>query len=632
MFNMPAANGSSPRSEKLDLLVLADSDAAVEPLAAALRGHGWTVRARHVLSVLELAVQIGVRLRPVVVVPANTRKIDLLDAVRAARATDPDVAFIVVDVAPRRAIDLIRAGATDCVLEGESDSLGKVVEAAVLRAEEAATHRHAEHRFRSLIENIPLGIVVHRDGKIVYANPVCLRALGVERLEDLVGRDPLALVVESDRERLGERVVWIAAGESVEPIETAVLVDGGKTLPVEVAGFRLDDAGQLSIVTVAREIRREREMQLRMALADRMVSVGMVAAGVAHEVNTPLSSVQLNVDFALEKVAAVGNEPAAGADVVDALEEARVGATRVREIVRDLRALSRPDDRPPERVELPSVLDAAINMAMNEIRSRAHVVTEYGSVPLVSGVPGRLTQVFLNLLVNAAHAITPGNVKANTICVSTSTDDDGRAVVTVGDTGCGMPADVLCRVFDPFFTTKPIGLGTGLGLTISQGIVAEHGGEISLSSELGRGTTIRVALPAARSTSAPAAEAKPSPLPEAKRRILAVDDDASFGAALRRILGGHDATVVASGAAALEKIRAAERYDVILLDLSMPGMSGTEVHAELLRLDSDQAARVVFMTGGTPSGAVERFLGGVPNLQIDKPFTAAQLRAVLQKV
>jgi len=303
----------------------------------------------------------------------------------------------------------------------------------------------------------------------------------------------------------------------------------------------------------------------------------------------------------------------------------------VRSIVRDVKTFSRPEEQRVEVVDVRPLLESAVNMSFNEIRHRARLVKEYGPVPQVSAVRARLGQVFLNLIVNAAQAIPEGAVEQNEIRLSTSTDEKGRAVVAIRDTGSGMPPEVLRHVFDPFFTTKPTGVGSGLGLSISNGIVSSLGGEILVSSTVGAGSEFRVLLPPA-----PPAKHRADPAPAAQKqeppaRILAIDDDGMVGNALRRILAGHVFEFLQSGEAALERIEGGVRYDVILLDLTMPQMSGMRVHAELMRIDPAQATRVIFITGGVLTAAAQRFLDEVPNLRLHKPFDAGELRAMVHK-
>jgi two-component system, NtrC family, sensor kinase len=182
-------------------------------------------------------------------------------------------------------------------------------------------------------------------------------------------------------------------------------------------------------------------------------------------------------------------------ELLESLAEAREGAERVRLIVRDLKMLSHPDDRESGPVDLVKVVRSAAKMAAHEIRDRARLVQRVENVPPVRGNSARLCQVFLNLLINAAHAISPGAVERNEIQLVARVEDAQRVTVEVRDTGCGIPADKLEHIFEPFFTTKPVGQGSGLGLSVCQRIISSHGGDISVESEVGRGTTFRVSLP-----------------------------------------------------------------------------------------------------------------------------------------
>ncbi|MFL5249839.1 MAG: ATP-binding protein [Myxococcales bacterium] len=625
-----SSTGSDGAAEpkELKLLLVAEPDFDTGRLDEALRSRGYQPAWTRPESLSALRAELFARAWNAIVA-APVRTFDVLAAVPIAKRESRGVPFLVVGATPARCVEFLRAGADDCVMEHEVSEMGNVIERALQRAETERAQHLAERRFRSLIQHLPQAVMLHRDRCILYANPICLRYLGLSRIEEVLGRDPVSLVIETDRARVAARLVRLSVGQSVDPIETELLLEDRRTLPVEVASFSLDEDGEPAIATVARNLSREREMQQRVLLADRMVSVGMLAAGVAHEVNNPLAYIQANLEFALEQLARVGG--ATLGEVCAALEEAREGATRVRSIVRDVKTFSRPQEQRVDVVDVRPLLESAINMSFNEIRHRARLVKDYGPVPQVSAVPARLGQVFLNLIVNAAQAIPEGAVEQNEIRVSTSTDEKGRAMVAIRDTGTGMPPEVLRHLFDPFFTTKPTGVGSGLGLNISRGIVSSLGGEILVSSEPGRGSEFRVLLPAASPASQRPEPARAAQKEEPPARILAIDDEEMVGNALRRILTGHEFEFVGSGKAALERIESGVRYDVILLDLTMPQMSGMRVHAELMRIDPGQAARVIFITGGVLTAAAQRFLDEIPNLRLHKPFDAGELRAVVRK-
>ncbi|MCP3140223.1 sensor histidine kinase [Pyxidicoccus xibeiensis] len=254
----------------------------------------------------------------------------------------------------------------------------------------------------------------------------------------------------------------------------------GRTAELEQANTRLTESlGQL------------RATQAQLLFADRLASVGQLAAGIGHEINNPLAFIISNLEFVQEELRRRPDSP----ELPAALAEAREGAERVRLIVRELGNLARPDSMETGPVDLGAVVRSAEKMAMHLIRPRARLVRDVDGAPAVFGNGARLCQVLLNLLLNAAHAIEPGRGQQHFIHVRARAAGTDKVLVEVEDTGCGIAPANLARVFDPFFTTRPVGMGTGLGLAVCHGIVASHGGEISVESEVGKGTTFRVLLP-----------------------------------------------------------------------------------------------------------------------------------------
>lgn len=264
----------------------------------------------------------------------------------------------------------------------------------------------------------------------------------------------------------------------------AVLMPGAETAPARVT-------------LMLRDVTRRAHMQAQLLQVERLASVGLLAAGVAHEVNNPLAYVLLNLERLRSGLRRLNDGDAHGelGHLLEALEMSIEGAARVKSIVRDLNRFSRPDEDQPLPLDLHRALDFSLCMAEPEIRGRAVLTRSFGVTPMVRASEARLSQIFLNLIINAAHAIPEGNPTQNEIRVSTGTDAHGRAVIEVRDTGQGMSAATTRRVFEPFYTTKPAGVGTGLGLTICQGIATALGGQIDVESTEGHGSVFRVLLP-----------------------------------------------------------------------------------------------------------------------------------------
>lgn len=378
-----------------------------------------------------------------------------------------------------------------------------------------------------------------------------------------------------------------------------------------------------------RTVERLHGMEKRRTLEERMASIGRLAAGVAHEINSPLAAVIANLEVVTEDLPLVvaSRDPQRQRRAEAALADAREGAERVRVVVRDLKAFSRSDDEKTGPVDLQRVVEATLSMVRNEIRHRARVVKDFAPAGNVLGNEARLGQLVLNLLLNAAQAIPEGNALANEIRVVIRAAGD-RVVLEVHDTGTGIASDVIDRVFEPFFTTKPIGMGTGLGLSISHDIVTSLGGRIEVESEPDRGTLFRVLLPAtehSKSTAPPLAPRAPEP----RARVLAIDDDELILSALSRILRDCDVVAVTSARDALDRI-GSDAFDVILCDLMMPQMTGMELHGVLANAAPHEAEKMIFMTGGTFTPNAQTFLDSVTNEHIEKPFDARRLRAIIR--
>ena len=244
---------------------------------------------------------------------------------------------------------------------------------------------------------------------------------------------------------------------------------------------------------------REREAERQFASAARLAMLGSLAAGVAHEINNPLTYVRSNLSYVREELGRSGADPAAQGALDQALADAGDGVERVGAIVRRLMDLSRVETAgEAQPVDLHATLDLCVDMVRADVQPKARIDRQYGPIPQVLGDRTRLVQVFLNLLLNASQAVPEGDPARHEIRIATRLDPDGaRVMVEVSDTGQGIPQASLARVWDPFFTTKPVGQGVGLGLSICRNLVTALGGKIAVRSREGAGSTFTVWLRAA---------------------------------------------------------------------------------------------------------------------------------------
>ncbi|WP_059439572.1 ATP-binding protein, partial [Anaeromyxobacter sp. PSR-1] len=514
-----------------------------------------------------------------------------------------------------------------------------VLAAALARELAEAEVLERERQMRAVFDAaLDAMLCVDASGLIRDANAAAMTLLGCGRA-GVVGRSLAELAAEPPRPGT-PALADVLRGERVSGAAEVVHA-GGLRRSVEFTG--IPDIRPGRHLVALRDVSERKQLHARLALADRMVSVGTLAAGVAHELNNPLAYVVANLSYVDEQLTLLaprlaaarsgcGREPDLANALLDAVHDARDGAERMRVIVRDLKTFSRPDEERAGPVSLAPLLDSCVSVAWNEIRHRARLVRELADVPPVQGCEARLGQVFLNLLVNAAQAIPEGHADEHQIRVSARALAGERVAVEVADTGSGIAPEHLPRIFDPFFTTKPPGVGTGLGLSICQSIVSAMGGEIQVESALGHGTAFRVVLPASGPDGAGAPGRGAAPAARARGRILVVDDEPLVGTVIQRTLQGeHEVTVASSARAALARVAAGERFDLILSDLLMPEMTGMELYRSLRERAPELAGRVVFLTGGAFTPAARTFLEQEPVECVEKPFELETIRALLAR-
>jgi len=407
--------------------------------------------------------------------------------------------------------------------------------------------------------------------------------------------------------------------------------------------------------------RERRERAARLEETDRLALLGTVAAGVGHEINNPLSFAIGNLEIVDEampvlraEMAALlgpstpGEQREAIARVLRRFDEmrglladSRAGVGRVRMLVRNLRSLSaRPDER-RELLDLSKVVDASVSMASAQIKYRATLVRNYADEVRVLGDEGRLCQVFLNLLVNAAQSMPDGRFESNRISVSTQVEDS-CAVVEIRDTGRGMSETLQARIYEPFFTTKGPQGGTGLGLSISKDIIAAHGGRIEVESKPERGSVFRVYLPLPKpggeslsTSSAPRAVSgvMPAVRPSVRPRVWVLDDEPLVGQIISRSLQArYDVWVTSEPRELFARLDAGETFDVCCCDLMMPQMTGMEVRARIAAEWPQLLSSMIFVTGGPSTQEGRDFIARPDVLVLDKPFDVENLRSTVQRV
>ena len=362
--------------------------------------------------------------------------------------------------------------------------------------------RASERRYRQLTEGTSDAIVVaDRRGRITLFNAAARHVFGYTEAEAL--GQPLALLVPpGDRDARAEEWRRVATSRDEpsagKPVELSGQRKGGEVFPMELSLTALELPEGVIVLAAIRDATERHRLQARLVQAEKLASLGILSAGVAHELNNPLSFVSNNLAVLERDINDLGEEadPAAvRQDIEQLLGSTRRGVKRAADIVQGLRDFARVDRAETDLMDIHQAITASLEF-LHERLDRLHIEVDrqFGELPPVSCAPARMNQLFFELLNNAIQAIEATSRGRGRIEIRTHADGD-RVVVELTDDGCGIPAEVLPRIFDPFFTTRPVGAGKGLGLSTSHGVVADHGGQIEVESAPGKGTTLRVALP-----------------------------------------------------------------------------------------------------------------------------------------
>jgi signal transduction histidine kinase len=504
--------------------------------------------------------------------------------------------------------------------------IGAVTRESVVSALLAKEHdladalRRSEEQLRAILAAMP-DIVYCFDERgtflaVFEPSPRTINASAGAALADIMPPDVASAMLDAIQRCLAKR--------SLETLPVRIQTDGrASEYEARFAPF-----GPSEVVCLLRDATEMQRLRAQLVFADRKVAMGTLAAGVAHEINNPLMYVMANISLlrrALKKPPGPDGPGEHTDALLDIIEE---GATRIKTIVRDLRAFVRPDEPIRTPVDVRRALSLALNIARPYIQPKARFSTTLEPVPPVLASEARLGQVLLNLLVNAAQAIPSGAARKHVIHVSVLRDPEGVRIV-VWDTGVGLSKEARDHLFEPFFTTKHSDHGTGLGLFITNNIVTSLGGRIHVEDAPGGGTAFHVILPAASEDMLEPAVAVTSGALQTAR-VLLVDDEARILESLPPMLAPHVVVTARDGHEALELLPGG--FDVIMCDLIMPVMDGMELFEEACRLWPGIGARFLFLTAGATTDATREFLGSVQNPVLTKPVTRDVLLVAIEDI
>jgi PAS domain S-box-containing protein len=492
--------------------------------------------------------------------------------------------------------------------------------------------RDSEQRFRSIAETHPVPVVIVRiaDGIVVYASPSARALFG---LSDYLGVRAVDFYVsEEERNRI---VGLIERLGSIENLETSLRRADGTPFPASLTSRQILWEGEPAVVTGVLDLTEPKRAQAeiarqREALAhnEKLTALGSLLAGVAHELNNPLSVV-VGQSAMLQELCADGA-------LAGRAEKIRRAAERCARIVKTFLAMAR--RRPPEvsAIDLNAVIEASIDLVAYSLRTTDVTLTLAlgAELPPIMADADQLNQVVTNLVVNAQQALLDRSPPRNLTITTRFDADRDEVTMTIADNGPGVPADIRPRIFEPFFTTKPTGAGTGVGLSMCQGVVESHGGRIAVEDTPGGGATFVVAFPSRAAVMAVKnAAARPVATPPMGGRILVVDDEPEMAQMLAEILErvGHSVQTAADGQQALDRL-ADDKFDLILSDLRMPVLDGPALYQAVAKQHPELLRRLMFITGDTLAPHVTAFLSQTPVNCIEKPLNPKAVQEAVERV
>jgi|SRR5882724_2492433 len=565
-------------------------------------------------------------------------------ALALAKELRPDVPFIIVsgEISIHLAVSLMQEGIQDYISKGE---LARLIPAIARELRDVEVHRArqraedalqvSETRYRRLFEAARDGIlivdVVTR--KITDANPFMVELLGYAR-DEFLGKElwEIGLLTDVSANQDAFRVLQETGYIRYEhlPLQTKA----GARRDVEfVSNVYLESGYQVihcNIRDITTRLQAEAQAQRqREALfqSEKLATLGQLLAGVAHELNNPLSIV-IGQAALLQHASRDKRQAEQAAKIVQAAE-------RCARIVQNFVALARQQPAERHSVDVNQVVREVVELLayplrIDDVDVRLALAPD---LPVVWGDAHQLYQVLVNLVTNAHQAMREVEGPRH-LTLATGMDAEGHQVwLEVRDTGPGVPAAVREHIFEPFVTTKPPGMGTGLGLSLCQEIVEEHGGTIRLGQAESQGAVFRVTLSVEAPHGAALEATPPAGVPTIRgKRVLVVDDEPGIAGVVAEVLAldGHVVETVAHGGAALAKVRT-QTYNLILSDIRMPDVDGPSFYRELERRDPQLLPRVIFMTGDTLSASTREFLEQTRVPCVRKPFTLAEIRAIVQR-
>lgn len=483
----------------------------------------------------------------------------------------------------------------------------------------------------NLIENLPAAVFIWKEGREILHNS---RAAAMLSNEQGRASGLMSMLSELDQGRVSDLLAAAQRGEQPDPLIARI---HARWLELSFGQLQVD-IGRV-VITMCWNISARRQLEMHLAAHDRMATIGTLAAGVAHEINNPMCFIQLNLELLREELPQIVDSALRGdvgqieriKEVMARLEETIVGTVRVQEVVSDLMVFSHTETHPEVgSAELIGAIKLAMNLGRHRVKHTAKLCLQGPPDLMVRGQIGLLSQVFLNLIINATDAIESSDVSDGRINITVQ-QTHAHVEILVEDNGPGIPVQAMSQIFQPFFTSKKVGEGSGLGLAISRNIINRFGGGISAENAADGGARFRVLLPLAgtRTASPPRETDRNTGRPQ----LLIVDDEEMLLRALQRGLSADFEVITAqSGCQAIELVENGLEPDLILLDVMIPDLDGSEVFNRLCIQAPMLQGRIMLMTGGAVTNNTQQFLEQTPARIFQKPLKIKELRKYIRSV
>lgn len=506
--------------------------------------------------------------------------------------------------------------------------------------------RESEARFRLLVESAPDAIFVQTQGCFAYANKAACSIFGYESEDQLLGNPVLPHFHIVDRKAVEERIrILNNEKRPVPPREETCLRADGSTVPVEISAVPVHFKGRDGALVFMRDIsdRKEAEAALRkseerLLQSQKMEAIGTLAGGIAHDFNNILFAMTGYTELAMESLPP-------NSEIRSDLQRVLDAGKRAGQMVKQILTFSRQSQPERQPLDLGPIVKEGLKFLRGSIPTTIEISQSVQpNLGKVYGDPTQVHQVLMNFCTNAVHAMGHGKGLLSVELSAVEIDQEdaagypelvaGKYVrLTVGDTGHGIPREILPRIFEPYFTTKKAGEGTGLGLAVVHGIVRSHGGSISVYSEIDKGTTFHVYLPVIEEETFEKQDVSTDIIPTGSERILFVDDEqilVEMGQSILERLGYRVRTST-NPIEALELFRAdPQQFDLVITDLTMPKMTGDELASELRRIRPD--VRIILSTGFSETLNEETLKEAGISVLIRKPILKRHIARVVREV